>query len=204
MPIETAMQLANFAAGAVVEKLGTATARRPRSSTSLEHDGSGAEAVRRRDSRDEAAAAWRAEQPRAGRIVVFTNGCFDLVHAGHVHYLAWARAQGDALVVGLNSDDSVRAPQRAPNGRSRRLPIARRAARRCAASTSSSVSRANPEVLLDRIAPDVHVKSAQYRVEELPERYVVESHGGRILLAPHEAGKSTTDIVARVRDARRG
>ena len=60
-----------------------------------------------------------------------------------------------------------------------------------------------PDVTIRTLRPDIHVKSAQYRVEELPERYVVESHGGRILLAPHLAGKSTTDIVARVRSAQR-
>lgn len=151
----------------------------------------------------DAAARWRAEQAAAGRTVVFTNGCFDLLHAGHVHYLAWARAQGDALVVGLNSDDSVRAlkgPERPFS------PFADRAAVLAALRSVDIVvgfSERTPEVLLDRIAPDIHVKSAQYRIEELPERYVVESHGGRIVLAPHEAGKSTTDIVARVRDAQR-
>jgi rfaE bifunctional protein nucleotidyltransferase chain/domain len=151
----------------------------------------------------EAAAAWRAEQAAAGRTVVFTNGCFDLLHAGHVHYLAWARAQGDALVVGLNTDDSVRALKGAER------PFSTFADRAAVLAGLRSVdvvvgfAERTPEVLLDQIAPDIHVKSAQYRVEELPERYVVESHGGRILLAPHEAGKSTTDIVARVRDARR-
>ncbi len=149
------------------------------------------------------AAAWRAQQAAAGRIVVFTNGCFDLLHAGHVHYLAWARAQGDALVVGLNSDDSVRALK----GGER--PFSRFADRAAVLAALRSVDvvvgfgERTPEVLLDRIAPDIHVKSAEYRIEELPERYVVESHGGRILLAPHEAGKSTTDIVARVRSAPR-
>jgi rfaE bifunctional protein nucleotidyltransferase chain/domain len=151
----------------------------------------------------EAAAAWRADQAAAGRVVVFTNGCFDLLHAGHVHYLAWARAQGDALVVGLNSDDSVRAIK----GSER--PFSRFADRAAVLAGLRSVdvvvgfAERTPEVLLDRIAPDFHVKSAQYRVEELPERHVVESRGGRILLAPHEAGKSTTDIVARVRGAQR-
>jgi rfaE bifunctional protein nucleotidyltransferase chain/domain len=151
----------------------------------------------------EGAAVWRAEQRAAGRIVVFTNGCFDLLHAGHVQYLAWARTQGDALIVGLNSDDSVRALKGADR------PFTRFADRAAVLAALRSVDvvvgfdARTPEVLLDRIAPDIHVKSAQYRIEELPERYVVESHGGRILLAPHQAGRSTTDIVARVRCSRR-
>jgi glycerol-3-phosphate cytidylyltransferase len=150
-----------------------------------------------------AAAAWRADQAAAGHVVVFTNGCFDLLHAGHVHYLAWARAQGDALIVGLNSDESVRALK----GRERPFsPFADRAAVLVALRSVDVVvgfAERTPEVLLEGIAPDIHVKSAQYRIDELPERYVVESRGGRILLAPHEDGKSTTDIVARVRSTQR-
>jgi rfaE bifunctional protein nucleotidyltransferase chain/domain len=151
----------------------------------------------------EAAEAWRRRQAAQRRIVVFTNGCFDLLHAGHVHYLAWARAQGDALIVGLNSDDSVRALKGAERPFS---PFADRAAVLAGLRSVDAVvgfAERTPEVLLDRIGPDIHVKSAQYRIEELPERYVVEAHGGRIVLAPHEAGKSTTDIVARVRRAPR-
>jgi rfaE bifunctional protein nucleotidyltransferase chain/domain len=147
----------------------------------------------------DAATAWRERQAAAGRTVVFTNGCFDVLHAGHVAYLAWARAQGDALIVGLNGDDSVRALK----GPSR--PISAFADRAAVLAGLRSVDvvvgfdERTPEVLLDRIAPEIHVKSAQYRIEELPERFVVESHGGRIVLAPHVSGKSTTDIVARVR-----
>ncbi|MGB8265608.1 MAG: D-glycero-beta-D-manno-heptose 1-phosphate adenylyltransferase [Candidatus Velthaea sp.] len=145
------------------------------------------------------AAAWREALRVAGRRVVFTNGCFDIVHAGHVQYLAWARRQGDALVVGLNSDTSVRAlkgPER---------PFVTFADRASVLAALRSVdvvvgfAERTPEALLERIRPDVHVKSAQYRIEELPEKYVVEKHGGRIVLAPHEAGHSTTDLVARVR-----
>jgi len=125
----------------------------------------------------EAAVRFREELRARGRRVAFTNGVFDLVHAGHVAYLAWARAQGDALILGLNADASVRALK----GPERPLvPFA-------------------PEVLLDALRPDVHVKSAQYRLEDLPERIVVLQHGGEIRLAPHLAGKSTTDIVAEIR-----
>ena len=67
------------------------------------------------------------------------------------------------------------------------------------AARSSGFAERTPDVALDQLAPDIHVKSAQYRLEELPERYVVERQGGRILLAPHEPGRSTTDLLARVR-----
>jgi rfaE bifunctional protein nucleotidyltransferase chain/domain len=148
----------------------------------------------------EAAVRWREAERAAGRRVVFTNGVFDLVHAGHVAYLAWARAQGDALLVGLNSDASVRALK----GPERPLvTFADRAAVLAALRSVDAVvgfAERTPEVLLERVRPDVHVKSAQYRVEDLPERVVVLQHGGEIRLAPHLTGKSTTDIVADIRN----
>jgi len=146
----------------------------------------------------EAAIAWREDLRARGRRVVFTNGCFDLLHAGHVEYLAWARAQGDALVVGLNGDASVRdlkGPERPI------VPFDGRAAVLAALRSVDAVVRFDektPIELLAALRPDVHVKSAQYRIEELPERYVVEANGGRIALAPHVHGKSTTDIVATI------
>jgi rfaE bifunctional protein nucleotidyltransferase chain/domain len=146
----------------------------------------------------DAAAAWREEQRAAGRRVVFTNGCFDVFHGGHAAYLAWARAQGDALVVGLNDDRSVahiKGPQRPI------VPFSQRA-RLLQALRSVDVvvgfGERTPEALIERIRPDVHVKSAQYKEEELPERSVVLQHGGEIRLAPHMPGISTTETIARI------
>jgi rfaE bifunctional protein nucleotidyltransferase chain/domain len=145
------------------------------------------------------AAEWREAQRGRGRRVVFTNGVFDLLHAGHVAYLQWARAQGDALVVGLNRDESVRALK----GPLRPLvPFADRAAVLLGLRSVDAVvgfADSTPEVLLDRLKPDVHVKSAQYRLEDLPERIVVERHGGEIRSAPHLDGHSTTDLVAEIK-----
>ena len=152
----------------------------------------------------DAAAAWRDLQRANQRIVVFTNGVFDLIHAGHVGYLEWARAQGDALIVGMNSDDSTRRLK----GPARPFVLFEDRAHviaglRCVDAVVG-FSELTPETLLDRLRPDVHVKSAQYRIEDLPERIVVERFGGRILLAPHEAGKSTTDLAARIIDRQGG
>ncbi len=134
------------------------------------------------------AAAWREAQRAEGKTVVFTNGCFDVLHAGHVEYLAWARAQGDALVLGLNTDESVRRLK----GENRPIvPFEERAAVLRALRSVDVVvgfGERTPEVLLERIRPDVHVKSDQYREDELPERTVVLAHGGRIALAPAAAG----------------
>jgi rfaE bifunctional protein nucleotidyltransferase chain/domain len=146
----------------------------------------------------DAACAWREELRAESKRVVFTNGCFDVLHAGHVEYLAWARAQGDALIVGLNTDDSVRKLK----GERRPLVPFEDRARILLALRSVDVvvgfGERTPEVILERIRPDVHVKSDQYREEELPERTVVLQHGGEIRLAPHVAGLSTTDVVAAI------
>ena len=145
------------------------------------------------------ALAWREALRERGRRVVFTNGVFDIVHAGHVAYLAWAREQGDALIVGLNTDDSVRAlkgPER---------PIVPFAGRASVVAGLRSVDlvvgfwQRTPETILERLRPDVHVKSAQYRLEDLPERIVVIGAGGEIRFAPHLFGNSTTDIVAEIK-----
>jgi D-beta-D-heptose 7-phosphate kinase/D-beta-D-heptose 1-phosphate adenosyltransferase len=146
----------------------------------------------------DAAAAWRQELREENRTVVFTNGCFDLVHAGHVQYLAWARAQGDALIVGLNDDDSVR---RIKGATRPIVPFEQRATVLLGLRSVDVVvgfGERTPEVLIDRIAPDVHVKSEQYREDELPERTVVLQHGGRIALAPHVGGQSTTELIAHI------
>jgi rfaE bifunctional protein nucleotidyltransferase chain/domain len=146
----------------------------------------------------ERAAAWREDLRANGKRVVFTNGCFDVLHAGHVSYLAWAREQGDALIVGLNSDASVRAlkGERRPI-----VPFDDRATLLLALRSVDAVvgfSERTPEAVLDRLAPDVHVKSAQYREDELPERTVVLARGGEIRLAPHVDGHSTTDVIAEI------
>ena len=146
----------------------------------------------------EAAVAWRESMRARGERVVFTNGCFDVLHAGHVEYLAWAREQGDALILGLNTDESVR---RLKGDRRPIVPFEERAKLLCALRSIDAVvgfGERTPEVLIDRIKPDVFVKSAQYREEELPERTVVLQHGGVIRLAPHVAGKSTTDTIATI------
>jgi rfaE bifunctional protein nucleotidyltransferase chain/domain len=147
----------------------------------------------------DAAVAWRDAQRERGRRIVFTNGVFDLLHAGHVSYLAWARSRGDALIVGLNSDDSVRALK----GALRPIVAFDERARVLAALRSVDLvvgfSERTPEAMLERLRPDVHVKSAQYTLDALPERGVVERGGGIVELAPHVPGVSTTDLVGEIR-----
>lgn len=143
----------------------------------------------------------RAERERlraGGRSLVFTNGCFDILHAGHVDYLAFARQQGDALLVGLNSDASVRGSK----GPAR--PIVPQAERARVLAALESVDyvvvfdEAEPADLIADVLPDVLVKGADW-AHYVSGREVVERHGGRVVLATLTPGQSTTGLVERIR-----
>jgi rfaE bifunctional protein nucleotidyltransferase chain/domain len=133
-----------------------------------------------------------------GRKVVFTNGCFDLLHAGHVDYLAFARSQGDALIVGLNSDASVRGNK----GPSR--PIVPQADRARVLAALEAVDyvlifdEAEPARVIGELIPDVLVKGADW-AHYVSGRDVVEAHGGKVVLASLVANRSTTSLIQRVR-----
>lgn len=149
----------------------------------------------------EDAVRWRAAQ--AGP-VVFTNGVFDLLHVGHVTVLEAARAEGGALVVGVNSDDSVR---RLAKGDDRPLvPWAERARVLAALACVDCVvpfEEATPLELIRALRPDVLVKGADYALEEIVGAADVTGWGGRVVRIPLVAGKSTTDLVRRLREKER-
>lgn len=143
------------------------------------------------------AAAWR--QQVRGR-VAFTNGVFDLLHPGHIDLLHHARAQGDALVVGLNTDASVqrlKGPER---------PIRREADRAFVLAALRDVdvvvlfSQDTPLELIRHLRPDVLVKGGDYTPDTVVGRSEVESWGGRVVIAPLRPGHSTTALVERLRD----
>jgi len=145
------------------------------------------------------AAAFAAALQRAGRRVVFTNGVFDLLHPGHVRYLQAARAEGDALVVGVNSDRSVRAIK----GAGRPVtPEAERAEILAALAAVDAVvvfDEETPAEIVRRIQPDVLVKGADWAADRIVGRDTVEARGGHVVRIPIEAGWSTSAIVERVR-----
>lgn len=149
----------------------------------------------------EDAVRWRVAQ--AGP-VVFTNGVFDLLHVGHVTVLEAARAEGGALVVGVNSDDSVR---RLAKGDDRPLvPWPERARVLAALACVDCVvpfEEATPLELIRALRPDVLVKGADYALEEIVGAADVTGWGGRVVRIPLVAGKSTTDLVQRLRDKER-
>jgi rfaE bifunctional protein nucleotidyltransferase chain/domain len=147
------------------------------------------------------AAAWAAELRTAGRSVVFTNGCFDLLHRGHVDYSQRARGLGDALVVGLNGDGSVR--QIKGPGRPI-LPEADRSALLAALRAVDAVvvfHQPTAEALVAAIQPAVYVKGGDWGSGQRtpPEAAVVLSYGGRVQFIPYLPGRSTSEIVAQIR-----
>jgi len=149
-----------------------------------------------------AAARVRLQQSR-GRAVVFTNGCFDLLHAGHVALLEAARGQGDFLVVGVNTDPSVRRLK----GRGRPIvPLRERMEVLAALRSVDCVvpfAETTPARLVARLRPDVLVKGSDYRVPEIVGREVVLARGGRVVTVPLRRGRSTTDLIRRVLRAAR-
>ena len=136
----------------------------------------------------------------AGKRVVFTNGCFDLLHVGHLRTLQWARQQGEVLVLGLNSDASVRqlkGPGRPITGQQDRAELL--AGFGCV-DYVVIFEEADPMRLLAQIRPAVHVKGGDYRAEDLPEAELVRSWGGQVMVTPLIEGRSTTEIETRLRE----
>ena len=143
---------------------------------------------------------WAAEQRAAGRTVVFTNGVFDLLHPGHIRYLADARAQGDVLVVAVNSDRSVRALAKGPDRPV--TPEHERAELLAALAAVDAVvvfDEDTPRRLVEAIQPDVLVKGADWAEDAIVGRDVVEGRGGRVVRVPLAPGYSTTAILDRIR-----
>ncbi len=136
---------------------------------------------------------------REGKKLVFTNGVFDILHAGHVRYLSEARGLGDMLIVGVNSDDSARklgkGPERPIN------TVADRAAVLAALRDVDAVvvfDERTPEKLIATLMPEIHVKGGDYRAEDLPETTVVQSYGGKVVILPTLEGRSTTSTLRKM------
>jgi D-glycero-beta-D-manno-heptose 1-phosphate adenylyltransferase len=148
------------------------------------------------------AADFAAQLRADGRRVVFTNGVFDLLHPGHVRYLQAARAEGDALVVGVNSDRSARGNK----GPSRPITPERERAEVVAALACVDAAvifdDPTPAGIISRIQPDVLVKGADWAADAIVGRDTVEARGGRVVRIPVEEGWSTTAIVEKIKAGR--
>jgi len=136
---------------------------------------------------------------QAGKQLVFTNGCFDLIHAGHVRYLAQARALGDVLVVALNSDRSVRALK----GEGRPILSEQERAEVIAALEAVDYvivfDEETPRELIAALLPDVLVKGGDWPLDQIVGRDEVEAAGGKVLSLPYVEGSSTTEIIERIK-----
>jgi len=188
--------LANLAAGAVVGKVGTVPITKADLLAAIQGESAQEQAAKIMEltSAQTRVQGWQA----AGERVVFTNGCFDLLHVGHVSYLELARRQGQRLVVGLNTDSSVRAlkgPERPLIGEQDR---ARVLAALAAVDAVVLFDGATPLELILALHPDVLAKGADYREEEVVGASEVKSWGGQLVLIPLVDNRSTTGIIQRL------
>jgi D-beta-D-heptose 7-phosphate kinase/D-beta-D-heptose 1-phosphate adenosyltransferase len=195
-PLVEAAELANHAAGIVVGKIGTAPVRLSelREAIEAEPEHASRKVKTVEDAVDEA-ERWRARGVRVG----FTNGCFDLIHPGHISLLAQARRACDRLIVGLNSDASVRRLK----GETR--PVQDQTARAAVLAALEDVDAVvifdedTPQEIIHRLAPDVLVKGADYTIETVVGAEFVIARGGRVVLADLKQGHSTTGMIGRMR-----
>ncbi|WP_417490091.1 D-glycero-beta-D-manno-heptose-7-phosphate kinase [Maricaulis sp.] len=192
-PIEIAAELANRAAGIVVGKVGTATVSAAELHRSLHAGNTGSGKIADLTGAAKACRDWQA----SGQRCVFTNGCFDLLHPGHISLLAFARAQGDKLIVAINSDASVKrlkGPDR---------PVQNEHARAVVMAALRDVDLVvvfdedTPLEAITAIQPDVLVKGADYNVDAVVGGDVVTARGGNVVLAPLLDGHSTTAAIGR-------
>jgi D-beta-D-heptose 7-phosphate kinase/D-beta-D-heptose 1-phosphate adenosyltransferase len=135
----------------------------------------------------------------AGQRIVFTNGVFDILHPGHVRYLQAARRHGDLLIVGLNSDASVRrnkGPARPINSEGDRAEVLEALA---CVDAVAVFDDDTPAEIIRRVQPDILVKGADWPPDQIVGRDIVEARGGRVILEPVEQGYSTTSLIERVK-----
>ena len=195
LPLATAARLANLAAGIVVGKVGTSTvsAQEMLAAVGLQYS-----EVDQKITTAPLLKNILAGERQKSKAVVFTNGCFDLLHVGHVKYLQAARQLGDLLVLGLNSDDSIKrlkGPNRPLIGESERAHIL--AALDCI-DYVVVFDEDTPLELITTLRPDILVKGGDYTPEGVVGRELVESYGGRVELINFVDGKSTTNIINKI------
>ena len=210
-----AAAIANVAAGLVVAKVGTAPVRRaellttldrkdldlrPRESGGMVIDTAREAPVCNADEASETVARWKARGLKVG----FTNGCFDILHQGHVNYLNRARDRCDRLIIALNSDESVRrlkGAERPVNGESARAAVigALGAVDMVVLFGSQKAEDDKPVLLIERLKPDIYFKGGDYTIQQLPEAPVVKAYGGEVSIMPLSEGHSTTATIKKMK-----
>lgn len=140
------------------------------------------------------------ELRRQQKVIVFTNGCFDILHVGHVRYLQAARKLGDVLVLGLNSDTSVQAlkgPTRPINSQADRAEVL---AGLEAVDHIVIFDEITAERVVAAVKPDIYVKGGDYAIDDLPEAIVARQYGGKIVLVPEVKGRSSTNVIKKLQE----
>jgi len=136
---------------------------------------------------------------RSNNKIVFTNGCFDILHVGHVRYLTTAKSFGDILIVGLNTDDSVKMLKGANRPINNEKDRAEVLLGLKAVDYVVLFGERTAENLVAEVRPDIYVKGADYTVDKIPEAKIVQSYGGRVELVQFVAGHSTTNIIEQIK-----
>lgn len=131
--------------------------------------------------------------------VVFTNGCFDILHVGHLRYLNEAKKQGDILIIGVNSDSSVKRLKGETRPINNQFDRAELLCGLKAVDYAVIFEEDTPEELIATLKPSIHVKGGDYKKENLPETKIVESYGGEVRILSFVEGKSTTNIVNKIK-----
>lgn len=192
-PMKESVEIANYAAGIQIRKVGTSMVswREVREFLTGKKEGAGHKLIQ-----GEALDSFRRDH--ANQKVVFTNGCFDILHIGHIRYMQEASRLGDILIIGLNSDTSVKqlkGPERPVNGEQDRAELI------CALGFVDYVTifdEETPWELIRKIQPDVLVKGGDYRPDEVVGKDIVEGRGGELVLIPLVEGKSTTRLLDKI------
>ena len=148
----------------------------------------------------ETATSMVEELKKQGKTVVFTNGCFDILHVGHLKYLSEAKKHGDVLIVGINSDSSVRALKGSERPINNEIDRAEVISGLKSVDFTVIFAENTPMELIDQLKPSIHVKGGDYTKDSLPETVIVEKHGGKVVILSFVEGKSTTQILNRIQD----
>ena len=136
---------------------------------------------------------------KGGQKVVFTNGCFDILHAGHVTYLEAAKAQGDVLVLGLNTDASVRRLKGLERPINSELDRAKVVGALKSVDYVVLFGEQTAEAVIAEVKPDIYVKGGDYTLDTLPEAKIVQSYGGKVAFIDMVEGRSTTNIINKIK-----
>lgn len=146
-----------------------------------------------------AATAWIKEQQIAGKAVVFTNGCFDILHLGHIDYLEKARALGDALIIGLNTDQSVKRLKGADRPVNNEYARARMLAALDFVDAVCAFEEDTPLELIETLVPNILVKGGDYTIETIVGADTVMKHGGKVRTIDLVDGYSTTNLIEKIK-----